>query len=185
MHKTIPMVGRISITTFASLVRAYEKEGYHIKSKSDVLWRAVEQLSALYERKHGIEAFTSITDALEYLDFAGLSLGTNSRVQKAVLQAKADESYFMEYGEDVPTHTTKKQLSQMSSSEMRAAAEKIARALIPDKVESARTPAEQAEIDAEKLSRQRDAIRQMMGDTKHETTSDSDPSISNHGDNAG
>lgn len=130
MHKTIPIVGRISITTFASLVRAYEKEGYHIRSKSDVLWRAVEQLSALYERKHGIDAFTSTIEALDYLDSIGLSLGSNSRVQKAVLQARCDEEYFVEYGEEVPAMTTKKQLSQMTPEEMQAAAERIARSLL-------------------------------------------------------
>ena len=130
MHKTISVQGRVDITSLATLARAYLHEGHNIKSKSDILWRAVEQLSIMYCRKHGTEAFATIPDALEYMESIGLSLGTNSRAQKAILQAQSDESYFMEFGEDVPAVTTKKSLSQMTPEEMQTAAERIARSLL-------------------------------------------------------
>ena len=132
MHETISIQGRIRITSFATLARAYMQEGHTIKTKSDVLWRAVEQLALLYSRKHGTEAFDSIPDALEYLDSVGLSLGTNSRAQKTILQAQSDEAYFLETGERVGRPTTKATLEDvhMSPEDLRSAAERIAASLL-------------------------------------------------------
>jgi hypothetical protein len=99
MHDTISIQGRISISAFASLTRAYIKEGHSIRTKSDVLWRAVEQLSLMYAKKHNTPAFASIPDALEFMESIGMSLGTNPRAQRTIMQALADESHFLEVGE--------------------------------------------------------------------------------------
>jgi hypothetical protein len=110
MHKTISIQGRIDICSFATLARAYKKEGNLTRTKSDVLWRAVEQLAALYSRKHDVEAFTSIPAAIAFLDIIDMPLGTNTRAQRSLLQAEADEAFFLETGEDIGRRTTKTDL---------------------------------------------------------------------------
>jgi len=129
MHKTIPIQGRLSICSFASLVRAYEREGVRLHSKSDVLYRAVEQLSALYARKHEVEPFADVREAIEYLEAVGLSLGTTERMALQLRKVEADAAYFAETGEEIGRPITKKQLSQMSPEELRAAAERALAAM--------------------------------------------------------
>lgn len=130
MHETIPIPTRLKITSFATLVRAYEERGMHLRSKSDVLWRAVEQLVYFYS-KQGTEAFTSVPEAVSYLESVGLSLATNSRSTRYILKAIADEAYLMEAGERVGRTITKASPEEehMSPEDLRAAAERIAESL--------------------------------------------------------
>jgi len=108
MHKTVSVQARVSITSFAELARAYEKEGAGCRSKSDVLWHAVEQLAWLYNRKHGVEPFASVVEAIDYMETIGMSLHSNPRATKALLQAAADEAYFKETGSLPPNVMMKK-----------------------------------------------------------------------------
>jgi hypothetical protein len=118
MHKTISIQGRVDICSFATLTRELEAEGIMVRSKSDIVWRAIEMLAGMYSRKHQTVGFTSIPDAIDYMDRIGIPLGTNSRVQKSIVQASADESFFLETGEDVGRVTTKKSI--LSSNDERA-----------------------------------------------------------------
>jgi hypothetical protein len=110
MHKTISIQARVSITSFAELARALQYEGAGIRSKSDILWRAVEQLAWMYNRKHEVEPFASVHEAIEYMDSIGISLHTNPRATKALLQAAADEAYFRETGSLPPNVMMKKDM---------------------------------------------------------------------------
>lgn len=143
MHTTIPIASRVSVQSFATLVRAYEKEGVHLRSKSDVLWRAVEQLSIMYCRKHEIEPIASVREAMDYMEMIGLPLATNSRSVTALVQAEADEAYLVESGECIGARTTKgsmkgyapivtRSIHDMSKEELEAAARRIAGQMIQD-----------------------------------------------------
>lgn len=175
-HKTISIQGRIEICSIASLTRAYLREGHALRSKSDVLWRAVEQLSLMYERKHEEPRFSDVAEAIEYMDKIGLSLGTNARAMKSVLQATADETYFKETGEvfsGFATRTGKVINSgeSMSKEEREAAARRIAEQLRKDGVIGSGERVEKETIseedfkakEARKLQEQREAINAMMG----------------------
>lgn len=98
-HTTINIQSRVEICSIASLTRAYIKEGHTLRSKSDIIWRAIEQLSLMYERKHEEDRFSDPVEAIDYMERVGLSLGTNARTMKALQQAQADHSYFAETGE--------------------------------------------------------------------------------------
>jgi hypothetical protein len=170
MHKTIPIMGRLQITTFATLVRAYETEGIRVHSKSDAIWHAVEHIAAMYTHKHGTEAFTDVREAIDYLDSVGLSLGTSTRAISQLSKIEADEAYFLETGMEVPKPFNKKQA--LSQSDLRILAERIAPSI---KIEPAttieahaeQTPEQRAAQAAERDRATKEAIRQMMQGGSH------------------
>jgi len=118
--KTVPIQGRIDVVSFANLVQAYENEGIHLRSKSDVLWQAVEQLVRLYVRGDKIEPISSVREAIDYLDSIGLSLGTNGRAYRALIQAESDESRRLE-GWTEEKRVTKRQLVEEDPVDVNAA----------------------------------------------------------------
>lgn len=98
-HETVPVASRVKIKSLALLTRAYIEDGVHLRSKSDVLWRAVEQLAAFYSRRDGIPAFGSVREAGDYMESVGMPLGTNERSAGSLLRAEADEALMAEGGE--------------------------------------------------------------------------------------
>ena len=96
--KTISIAGRLDICSFATLARAYEEEGMRMRSKSDILWQAVEQLSAAYSAKDKQEPFTDVREAVEYMESIGIPLVTNMRVLREVTSAKIYQDAGDDYG---------------------------------------------------------------------------------------
>jgi len=94
--KTMSIAGRLDICSFATLARAYEDEGMRMRSKSDILWQAVEQLAKAYCEKQEVQPFTEIRDAVEYMSSIGISLETNLRAIREISSAKI----FQDAGED-------------------------------------------------------------------------------------
>lgn len=162
-HSTISVQGRVEICSIASLTRALLTEGAQIRSKSDVIWRAVEQLSLMYEKKHGEPRFADPAEAMEYMDRVGLSLGTNARAMKALFQAQADQAFFEETGERFSGFLNKEGRTVGAGPDMaalRKQAEEIARRMREEgEIEtSSITPEEREEKDRELLRKQREAI---------------------------
>jgi hypothetical protein len=92
--------GRVEICSFASLIRAYEREGLRLRSKSDAIWQAVEQLVLLYSKKHQIEPFTDVREAVEYMVKIGMPLDTNTQAIRALGRAKTFQDAVDDYGVD-------------------------------------------------------------------------------------
>jgi hypothetical protein len=180
MNDTLPIQGRISIISFANLAKAYEIERVPFRSKSDILWRAVEQLSIMYRYKLGDEltAFETIEDAVNYLSSIGIELGSNNRARRTVEKRISTESYFLETGELPPKPLTMKQIRKDGSSgidmaTIRQQAEEIARSKSWQDVEvegiedspSLLSPEERAERTAEEdrlmKQKQKEAIMGM------------------------
>jgi len=122
--KTISIAGRFDICSFATLARCYEDEGMRMRSKSDILWQAVEQLASAYCNKRGEEPFTDIREALEYMDSIGIPLDTNMRALREVTSAKIYQDSGEDYGieqlyaeaETVAIrHRRRKKLSRLNS----------------------------------------------------------------------
>lgn len=99
--KTISIAGRLDICSFATLARSYEDEGMRMRSKSDILWQAVEQLSAAYCEKRGEEPFTDVREAIEYMESIGIPLVTNMRALRETTSAKIYQDAGDDYGVDV------------------------------------------------------------------------------------
>jgi hypothetical protein len=112
MEKTIPVPGRVSVCSFATLARAYEAEGIRLRSKSDILWQAVEQLAMLYSKKQGTEPFTDVYDAVEYMDSIGLPLATNKTVDRAIRTAAQRQNLDMDFDGVEIDHRTKKKMRE-------------------------------------------------------------------------
>jgi hypothetical protein len=180
MNDTLPIQGRISIISFANLAKAYEIERVPFRSKSDILWRAVEQLSIMYRYKLGDEltAFETIEDAVNYLSSIGIELGSNNRARRTVEKRISTESYFLETGELPPKPLTMTQIRKTGSSgvdmaTIRQRAEEIARSQSWQHVEvegaevspSLLSPEERAERTAEEdrlmKQKQKEAIMGM------------------------
>jgi Mg-chelatase subunit ChlI len=112
MEKTIPVPSRVNVCSFATLARAYEAEGIRLRSKSDILWQAVEQLATLYSRKQGIEPFTDIYEAVEYMERIGLPLATNKTVDRAIRTAAQMQNLEGDFGVSSTGYSTKKGLQK-------------------------------------------------------------------------
>uniref|UniRef100_A0A6M3JCR7 Uncharacterized protein n=1 Tax=viral metagenome TaxID=1070528 RepID=A0A6M3JCR7_9ZZZZ len=112
--KTMVVPGRVEICSFASLVRAYEKEGLRLRSKSDVIWQAVEQLVVMYARKHGEEPFVDIREAVTYMTQIGMPLDTCTRAIQSIATAKICQDAAEDYGlENLQTMMRKVTLTSM------------------------------------------------------------------------
>ena len=96
--KTVTVSGRVEICSLASVARAYEKEGLLLRSKSDILWQAIEQLSLLYSKKHGIEPFADVREAAFYMKTIGLPLDTSTRTIRDIATAKVCQDAEEDYG---------------------------------------------------------------------------------------
>lgn len=169
-HKTIPIQSRLNICTFATLARAYEREQMHARTKSDIVWRAVEQITAYYCKVHEVEPFTDVREAIDYMNTIGMPLGTNNRSNLMLIQAEADEALALEGGA-ISRRVTKGELTgrkkeksflDMSESERIEMAMRVAKTLGVGEEQPMRTPAEQEAIDAEKKKEQDAAMQSML-----------------------
>lgn len=176
-HETIPIQGRIDIKSFAALARAYATEHVPFRTKSDILWMAVEQLAAMYMQKHETGQFETMADALEFLDSVGVPLGTNYRTRQNVAQSLAAESFYQETGQDVTfrpvtVRPPRQKAGKPQEPSLREKAEAIAMQLrqegkIPAAVVSGDDPNARAEAlaqrDADFQAQQKAAILMMKG----------------------
>lgn len=105
---SISIPGRVEICSFASLVRAYEKEGLRLRSKSDTIWQAVEQLSTMYAKLHKVAPFTDVREAIAYMAQIGMPLDTNTRATQSIAMAKICQDAEEDYGLDNLKVMTKK-----------------------------------------------------------------------------
>lgn len=128
MDDTINVQARLSMKTLATLARAYvDKDNVYIKSKSDLIWKALEQLTALYV-ENGAILFEDTTEAIRYLDSIGLSLATSSRTKRQVQTSLVRATALADFGmPDFGATTTKKMviendrmMHKLASDEMRA-----------------------------------------------------------------
>ncbi len=101
MDKTISLAARVDICSIATLAKAYTIERMFMRSKSDILWQAVEQLSALYCRKLEIQPFEDIQEAIDFMDSINLSLRTNDRVRRSLVKAAGLQAIQKDFG-DIP-----------------------------------------------------------------------------------
>lgn len=97
MPATISVPGRVDICSFATLVRGYIEAGLFLRSKSDVLWQAVEELSRVVE-KRGTARFTDVADAVAYLDSVHLSLKTSERAVRSIMSAEQQQVAAEDFG---------------------------------------------------------------------------------------
>lgn len=96
MEKTISIQGRVEIISLATLARAYEEGGLRLRSKSDILWHAIEQLSAAYQ-KQGIVPFETVEDALSYMESLRIPLATSARTRREVQNAQVKQNLEMDF----------------------------------------------------------------------------------------
>lgn len=116
MEKSVNVQTRLNICTLASLARAYSAEGAFVKSRSDLVWKAVEQVMNLYESK-GAVRFTDVYDALSYLDSVGLHLDTSKRTRRQVQSAMVGQNAESDFGlENFGPRVTKRQLLESARS---------------------------------------------------------------------
>jgi hypothetical protein len=110
MDNAINIQARLDICTVASLARAYTREGVLIRSKSDLVWKAMEQLVNLYESKMPIR-FTDVYEALTFLDSLGLQLDTSKRTKRQVMSAQVNQNAVSDFGyETFGKKVTKRQI---------------------------------------------------------------------------
>jgi hypothetical protein len=94
---SVNIQGRIDLCSFATIAKAYRQRGYVATTKSDLMWRAVEDLAVLAE-KSGVERFTSLEEALAYLTSIGLEIGTSTRVRGELYKDLVKQTGLAEYG---------------------------------------------------------------------------------------
>lgn len=113
----ITVSARLDICTFATIARAYEKEGLRLRSKSDIVWQAVEQIAALYTKKYNIDPISDIREAEEYMDRIGMPLGTNMHAMQDLNRAKVYQDAEEDYGaEDLEVMKKRVQFKGMRKS---------------------------------------------------------------------
>ena len=96
---SVNIQGRIDLCSFATIAKAYRQRGYIANTKSDLMWRAVEDMAVLAE-KAGIERFTSLEEALIYLTSIGLEIGTSTRVRGELYKDMIKYTGLAEFGSD-------------------------------------------------------------------------------------
>lgn len=114
---SINVQARLDICTVATLAKAYIQEGVLIRSKSDLIWKAVEQLVAMYVSK-GAVCYTDVYDALEYLNSIGLYLDSSRRTTRQVQSAQVNQNAISDFGyENFGARVTKRGLLKAAQSE--------------------------------------------------------------------
>ena len=118
---SMTVAGRVEICSFATLVRAYEREGLRLRSKSDTIWQAVEQLTVMYSKKHNTEPFTDIREAVSYMMQIGMPLDTCTRAMQSIATAKICQDAAEDYGlETLQTMMKKVTLTSMRKNSVTA-----------------------------------------------------------------
>jgi len=97
-EKTVSIAGRIDICSMATVARGYLERGVRIRSRSDLLWQAVEHVAAIMVKTEESEAFTDVREATNYLRAIGLTLETNQRALRSVGRAKLLQDAEEDYG---------------------------------------------------------------------------------------
>lgn len=96
--KTINIQARLDIITIANLTKIYADKDIVVRSKSDLVWRAVEQLTTMYIEKGAIVPFSDVYTALEYLKSRNLQIDTSARTRRQVMNAMATTSLEADFG---------------------------------------------------------------------------------------
>jgi len=114
---SINVQARLDICTIATLAKAYAGEGVLIRSKSDLVWKAIEQLASMYIST-GSQQFTDVYEALEYMNSIGLYLDSSRRTTRQVQSAQVNQNAISDFGyENFGAKVTKRGLVKAAQSE--------------------------------------------------------------------
>lgn len=116
---SINIQARLDICTLASLARVYVEDGNILRSKSDLVWKAVEQIFSLYEEE-GRERFTDVYEAIAFLRKLGLTLDTNNRTKRQIQSAMVRQTIKDDFDNKMDPLITKKSLIDSSDEEQYA-----------------------------------------------------------------
>lgn len=133
------MQARIDLCSFATIVKGYADRGMQPRTKSDMLWRIVEDMAVLAERS-GVERFTSVAEANRYLASVGIEVGSSERARKHIYKDLVKEAGLAEFGSadifnarpvtkdqvQASAETAQKPLADMSQDEISEMAKRIA-----------------------------------------------------------
>lgn len=97
MENSINIQARLDLCTLATLAKAYIGEGAILRSKSDLVWKAIEHIVSMYE-SNGIKKFTDVYEALDYMDKIGLYLDTSKRTKRQVQTAMVNQNAVSDFG---------------------------------------------------------------------------------------
>ena len=111
MENSINVQARLDLCTLATLAKAYIGEGAILRSKSDLVWKAIEHIVSMYE-SNGIKKFTDVYEALDYMDKIGLYLDTSKRTKRQVQNAMVNQNAVSDFGmQNFGRATTRKQVT--------------------------------------------------------------------------
>jgi hypothetical protein len=132
MDATVNVQARLSICSLATLASAYVSEGNILRSKSDLIWKAVEHLVGLYEEQ-GIERITDVYEAVAYMEKIGLYLDSSKRTTRQIQTALVKANAMADFGTpDFGRAITKRALLSKEREEYDIAAAAIkAQGLVP------------------------------------------------------
>jgi nucleoid-associated protein YgaU len=117
-ERTISFPGRVDICSVATLLKGYNEAGIFIRSKSDLIWQAVEELSKVAESR-GTVRFEDVDEAIAYMDQVGMSLKTNNRAIRSLISAQHRQVAAQDFGrQDFPKPLTNKKQMAIDDNEL-------------------------------------------------------------------
>lgn len=124
MARTVPFEARLDICSLATIDRYYRDSGVTPRSRSELIFMAVQDLCHLLTKSNKVELITSINDAATYLEETYGGMGKPGRNSRTLLSERRAET-LIEDGLD-PTYLRIATKAPVSDEEMRAAIAKAA-----------------------------------------------------------
>lgn len=95
-NKTVNINGRVPIIDLALCALYMHEAGSPALSRSDLMWKVVTVVANSARKKFGKD-FTTVADALHFLESEGLILGTSDRTKRSVAKALQEDDLSLEY----------------------------------------------------------------------------------------
>jgi len=109
---TVPFETRLDVQTLASLDRWYREAGHAPRTRSDLIFMAVEDMAAMLESAGKMRRFESLNEAAEYFQRVFGSVGKPGRSERTLLAMRRAETLAAEgFNEEYLRPTTKRKLS--------------------------------------------------------------------------